>query len=730
MEAGMGGAGSVTTAFNAGSHLYSQGIDFDFMDFESLARARVQDKELRVAGERYRVLILPSMQAVRFSTMQKAAEFVRAGGIVIAIGDLPLASERAGRDDAELDALVREVFGITAKEATKELKCQRSATGGLGVSAQNREQVANRIKTSFPGDFDCSSNQAKGDKPCVMHRKIGQRDVFMVYGSSKGSECSFRATGRIELWDPWTGKSHSLRALAQTGESTRVRMPLTEKEAQLIVFSPGTAEIGPASDTLAPVASVVQLDGPWDFELKPTMDNRFGDFRWPPTPTILGAEARQFRYADETVANPGWENPAFDDSRWPEVAASFGPKFWKLGPLPDNTDTATLEAQIIRFKQVDPALSVEIGGQKYPWQSYSFSWRWGIENDPGHQGYHGLKEEVHDEFIGLGKFGTTGTGTGYKKEGAGSLYYLWSSVAAARSVQALAVVGGTNPTNAWLNHESLGRLPVPVGLNAGANPLLLRYDNPGRGFFVIETNETAKRTNNLGSMAMSWYNHAGVQPFDTRPQAAKPAGWYRFLSPPGLRSMTMIAHGKVQAWANGKPMKVSAGKKREDGSFEFKATASPTAPNPVTVALRIEQERGCYAGAALPEPIALDCTPGKIALGDWSQMGALKTYSGGAWYRKTITLKVESKRGCLALDLGDLAASAEVHINGKLAGIRVAPPWKFDITDYVKPGENRVEILVYSALGGHYSTIPTRYHGLRTSGLLGPVILAASPQRL
>ena len=34
-----------------------------------------------------------------------------------------------------------------------------------------------------------------------------------------------------------------------------------------------------------------------------------------------------------------------------------------------------------------------------------------------------------------------------------------------------------------------------------------------------------------------------------------PVGWYRFLSPPGLRAMTISsARGKVQAWADGKPL--------------------------------------------------------------------------------------------------------------------------------------------------------------------------------
>ena len=63
VEAGIGGNEAVAAAFSAGEHLYRQGIDFDFIDFESLARAQVQGKELRVSGESYRVLILPAMAA-------------------------------------------------------------------------------------------------------------------------------------------------------------------------------------------------------------------------------------------------------------------------------------------------------------------------------------------------------------------------------------------------------------------------------------------------------------------------------------------------------------------------------------------------------------------------------------------------------------------------------------------------------------------------------------------
>jgi len=701
MEAGMDGDKAVQTAFALGEHLYRTGIDFDFMDFESLSRAQVKDTELRVSGERYRVLVLPAMKAVRWSTMRKAAEFARNGGLVIALGALPEASDRVGRNDPELSAL-----------------------NGLVTNRAGRpEQVQAMIEKAFRRDFDCVVQTPQDARPAVMHRRIGPRDVFAVYGAPEAAECMFRATGSVELWDPWTGKSRPLQVLVQSADATRLRMPLSAKEMQLIVFGPGKAEIEPAN-AVTPAASIVPLDGPWEFELKPTMDNRFGDFRWPPTPTLIGAEARQFRYADETALDPDWRNPAFDDSKWPRVTASFGPKMWKLGPLPDSTDTSDLEARLAHFKQVDPSVPVEFAGKKYPWQPYSFSWRWGIENDPGHQGYHGLKEEVHEEFIGLGKLQTQATGTSYDKEEAGSRYYLWTSVSTRSNLQARARSGGLKPAAVWLNQEPLTDLAALLPLNQGANPLLLRYDKPGRGYFVVCSGETAEQSPPpTGAMAMRWFNQPGLQPFDTRPQEAKPAGWYRFTSPPGLRAMTILAHGKVQAWADGREMTIAEIEVRADGAHELKAVVANPAARAVVVALRMEQERGAYAGAALPEPIALDCASGQIELGDWTRQGVLECYSGGAWYRKSLTLTSAQARGHVALDLGNLSSSAEVRINGHPAGIRIAPPWRFDVSKLVKPGENRVEVLVLSALGGHYTTIPTRYRGSSVSGLLGPVKL-------
>ena len=72
----------------------------------------------------------------------------------------------------------------------------------------------------------------------------------------------------------------------------------------------------------------------------------------------------------------------------------------------------------------------------------------------------------------------------------------------------------------------------------------------------------------------------------------------------------------------------------------------------------------------------------------------------------------------------DETATAEVKVNGHLAGILVCAPWKLDISQFVKQGDNDIEILVYNTLSNHYSTIPLRYSNFpkdAISGLIGPV---------
>ncbi len=84
-------------------------------------------------------------------------------------------------------------------------------------------------------------------------------------------------------------------------------------------------------------------------------------------------------------------------------------------------------------------------------------------------------------------------------------------------------------------------------------------------------------------------------------------------------------------------------------------------------------------------------------LADWSQQadGQVAYFAGTATYRKTIRLDKDSLNGrSLTLDLGELHDIARLRINGQDAGVLFYPPYRKDITPWLKPGDNELEIAV------------------------------------
>jgi hypothetical protein len=94
------------------------------------------------------------------------------------------------------------------------------------------------------------------------------------------------------------------------------------------------------------------------------------------------------------------------------------------------------------------------------------------------------------------------------------------------------------------------------------------------------------------------------------------------------------------------------------------------------------------------------------------------------------------------LDLGSVRELAEVRVNGQPCGIVWAPPFRVDISQWVKPGANNLEVDVVNFWPNRIigdAALPTAERRTRTnirkltkdiplmpSGLLGPVRLLRS----
>jgi alpha-L-rhamnosidase/F5/8 type C domain/Glycosyl hydrolases family 2, sugar binding domain len=119
--------------------------------------------------------------------------------------------------------------------------------------------------------------------------------------------------------------------------------------------------------------------------------------------------------------------------------------------------------------------------------------------------------------------------------------------------------------------------------------------------------------------------------------------------------------------------------------------------------------------------------------------GSFKYFSGTALYQNTFKINQVDKKSNYEIDLGDVKNVAEVIINGKNMGIAWKKPFKLDITDALKKGDNMIEIKVtnlwVNRLIGDaqpdvkekttFTTMPFYQADapLLPSGLMGPVVI-------
>lgn len=74
-------------------------------------------------------------------------------------------------------------------------------------------------------------------------------------------------------------------------------------------------------------------------------------------------------------------------------------------------------------------------------------------------------------------------------------------------------------------------------------------------------------------------------------------------------------------------------------------------------------------------------------------------FSGFVRYESSFWVNGGSMAGeQTALELTDASEGVEVFINGKSAGIQIVPPYRYDLTEYVQAGENRIVIEVATTL--------------------------------
>ena len=672
VEAGYGEE-AVQTAFALAKQLYPCGIDFDFLDFESIAGGKVENKALKIAEESYRMVVVPSMQAVRFSMIEKLLELKRDGGEILFVGELPECSDRKGRRDKLLSKMVEEM-------------CAEGENHVQSVEDALREIQKKIVPDVVPYDWS-------GDI-FLNHRCVRDKDIFMVYGVPKHTYCTFQATGKVSLWNIFDGKRYELLPEEQDERTTTLSLPLDGGEFQILVFDKSLEDADERLSVNEEKTVSVSLDGAWKFTLMPSLDNRFGDYELPITEEKIGAKLSGAAYAESKGEIP--DDAAFSGKE----RFSYGP-YWKVkGPFSKKQE----------YEEAFEAAKKE---KWNTFEDYSFSMRYGVWNDPGQEGYHGLKCQVSDEFLTIGKKRETNTGSVYEKEeGMGRVYATYFFCK--ESGYYCFGTGSVKPERFALDGIQMDVPQSAVWMEQGYHSVAVGYTECGRTYVTAVLEHTKPHKMDL---SMQWYEHPGMATFDCRGlKEEETYGFFRFMTPPGTSKILIPCDAdELRVWAEETECTVV----KENGEWWSVSMKEPERAS-IKIILQIPLNRGKSHGALIREKISFVCKEGVIHTGDWGEIDGLSDYSGCVAYTKQVTLPNPLPSGRPVLQLGKVVSSVRAFVNEEEAGIRVMGPWEFDLSGLLKPGENEIRLEISNTLANHYQSIPTRYRKDTASGLMGP----------
>lgn len=127
-------------------------------------------------------------------------------------------------------------------------------------------------------------------------------------------------------------------------------------------------------------------------------------------------------------------------------------------------------------------------------------------------------------------------------------------------------------------------------------------------------------------------------------------------------------------------------------------------------------------------------TIGQSTLFDWKNNDRLKFSSAPGVYKANFTWAETDQKKPYLLDLGKVAYTAEVRVNGKYVGKRIYQPYLFDISAVLQKGTNDIEVVVTPGqLNGFigraregdrkYNQFKGKESQAMSAGLIGPVCI-------
>ncbi|TVY08912.1 glycosyl hydrolase [Paenibacillus cremeus] len=288
-------------------HLLKQRRDYDHLDPEMLAEARIENHRLVIGHATYEALVLPPMTNLEAGAWKVIREFAAQGGAVIALGLLP--HERIEEDSPEPGEVLA-LFGADAEHRAQYWAAAANADGAQAVVrrgakraswvprqadlAATMQQLTELLEAVAPAPVRYATSEpcesvllqvrqlAEGRYTAFVSQQEGELlsaellvDAALLTGLDADATLAFR-----EL-DLETGEAYALTAERQGSGLWRVKLPLEPYQARLVEWTQPneaqSASIAKSRPEAAPVT--VSKQGEWQVQALSPNAVRFDHFR-------------------------------------------------------------------------------------------------------------------------------------------------------------------------------------------------------------------------------------------------------------------------------------------------------------------------------------------------------------------------------------------------------------------------------------------------------------------
>ncbi len=243
-----------------------KGYSFDYINAEVILN-RISMKNGRFTlpdGLSYRILVLPNLETIRPELLQKIAQLVKEGGVIL--GPKPQRSPSLA-DYGQADEWVRELADKLWGDVDGDRQKEHVYGNGLVLQGGSMQEALDRV------DVRPDVKLADTDPVVFIHRTLPDGDIYFLSNQSESNiqfSPTFRITGKQpELWDAVHGKLRDLPEFTDTGTGITVPLELDTYESAFIVFRKKAGETSSTTDKNFPAPEkIVPVQGAWQVEFK------------------------------------------------------------------------------------------------------------------------------------------------------------------------------------------------------------------------------------------------------------------------------------------------------------------------------------------------------------------------------------------------------------------------------------------------------------------------------